>query len=155
MEKHEAIAGFLAERVVAVAGVSRNAQKLGSSVFQELKSRGYTVYPVNPNAEKIGEDVCFPDLKSLPKGVGGAIIVVRPSETEKLVRDAFESGINKVWIQRGAGSEAAVRFCEEHGMICVNSECILMFAQPVGSIHSVHRFFSKLFRPGLFGRLSA
>jgi predicted CoA-binding protein len=86
-------------------------------------------------------------LSVLPEPVGGVLIVVPPAETEKVVRDAAQVGIRRVWMQQGAESETAIRFCEENGISAVHGECILMFAQPAG-FHRLHRWVW-----GLLGKL--
>ncbi len=52
MEKiKDAASEFLANRRVAVTGVSRNPQGHGSNaVYQRLRQRGYEVFAANPNA---------------------------------------------------------------------------------------------------------
>jgi predicted CoA-binding protein len=61
------------------------------------------------------------------------------------VKQAHEAGITRVWIQQMAQSPEALAYCEENDLSCVSGECILMYAEPVGSIHKFHRFFRKLF----------
>jgi len=39
--------------VFAVVGASRNPMKYGHQVYKDLRNAGYTVYPINPNADKI------------------------------------------------------------------------------------------------------
>ena len=66
----EAAAEFLAKRRVAVTGVSRKPQNHGGNVvYQRLRQRGYEVFAVNPNADRVEGDPCFHDLKSIPGGV--------------------------------------------------------------------------------------
>jgi len=75
----EAAAQFLAAKRVAVTGVSRTAAKHGSNVvYQRLKQRGYTVFSVNPNAEKVEGDAAYPDLTSIPGGVDAVVIGTKP-----------------------------------------------------------------------------
>ncbi len=76
--------------------------------------------------------------------VGGVILVVPPGQTEKLVREAAAIGIRRVWMQQGAESDDAIRFCEENGISVIHGECILMFARPVDSLHRVHRWVSAM-----------
>jgi hypothetical protein len=71
------------------------------------------VIPVDPHAEIIEGDPCYPSLSALPEAVDGVVIVVPPSEAEKGVRDAAQAGIRGAWMQQGAESQAAIRFCEE------------------------------------------
>lgn len=145
MTTMQTVRDFLAEEKLAVVGVSRNPQKFGNAVYRELKQKDYTVYPVNPNTETIGDDVCYPDLKSLPEPVGGVIMVVPPAQTEQAVRDAAEAGIKRIWMQRGSESGEAIAFCEQQGIEVVSKQCVLMFAEPVAAFHKFHRFFARLF----------
>ena len=145
MVRRSAVEGFLSEQDLAVVGVSRNPQKFGTVVYNELKAKGYRVYPVNKNASMIGSDTCYPGVSALPSGVGGVVAVVPPSQTEELVKTCDSAGIRKIWMQRGAESKAAIQYCNDHGIDVVSGECILMHAEPVGSFHAVHRFFRRLF----------
>jgi predicted CoA-binding protein len=138
------VQGFLAEKTWAMAGISRNAQAFSSSVFKDLTSKGFRILAVNPGADSIGSVPCYPSLSALPEKVGGVLLFTPPSETEKVVREAAALGIRKLWIQQGAESEAALRFCRENGLAAVSGQCILMFAPPLG-FHGLHRWFWKLF----------
>jgi len=142
------IEDFIAQRTLAVVGVSRGGKKFGNLAFKALKAKGYRVFPINPNAESIEGERCYPNLKSLPEPVDGVLVVVPPAETERVVREAAAAGIRRVWMQQGAESEAAIRFCEANGLSVVHDECILMFAQPVVSVHRLHRWVW-----GLLGKL--
>jgi hypothetical protein len=77
--------------------------------------------------------------------VGGVLVVTPPSQSEKIVHEAAAQGISRVWLQHGAQSDAAVAACVEHGLSAVSGKCIMMFAEPVSSIHGVHRWFAKVF----------
>jgi len=143
-----AIQDFLAQRTLAVVGVSRHGKGFGHVAYQSLKERGYRVFPVNPNTDTIAGKTIYRSLGALPEPVGGAVIIVPPSQTDQVVRDAARAGIRRVWIQQGCGTDAAVRFCEDNGMTAVHGECILMFLEPVAFLHRVHRWLW-----GLLGKL--
>jgi len=144
MTTQAAVNEFVGQQTLAVVGVSRQPKKFGTYAYKELKKRGYRVFPVNPQAETIEGDRCFPNLAALPEPVGGVLIVVPPSQVEQVVREAAAAGIKRVWMQQGATSLEAVRFCEENGISEVHGECILMFAGKVDSFHRVHRFVWKI-----------
>jgi predicted CoA-binding protein len=75
----QAATEFLGHKRVAVTGVSRTPGGHGSNVvYQRLKDRGYVVFPVNPNAEEIDGDRCFPDLHAIPGGVEAVVVGTRP-----------------------------------------------------------------------------
>jgi len=134
------IEDFLGKKKIAVVGVSRKKTKFGNAIYKELKQKGYQVFPINPHVTVFEGDTCYPDLLSLPEKVDAVIINVPPVQTEKVVREAKEVGINKVWLQQGSQSEDAVKFCDENGIDCVSNECILMFAQPSAFIHRAHKW---------------
>jgi len=70
---------FLNKRTIfAMVGASRDPKKYGYQVYKHLKKAGYEVYPVNPNADEILGDKCYPDLGELPKKPDVADVVVPP-----------------------------------------------------------------------------
>jgi uncharacterized protein len=145
MNTKQDIQDFLAQKTLAIVGLSRDEKSMSADVNRELKARGYRMLPVNPNAESIGGEKCFPSLAALKEKVGGVLVFTAPAQSEKVVADAAAQGITRVWLQQGAQSEAALALCREKGLQAVSGRCIMMFAEPVGSIHGVHRWFAKVF----------
>jgi hypothetical protein len=136
---------FVSQRVLAVVGVSRSGKKFGNAVCRELRAKGYRVYALHTQAESIDGEPCYRDFSALPESVGGVVVVVKPDEAAKVVREAAAAGIKRIWLQQGAGSPEAVRFCEAQGMSVVTGECILMFTEPVGPFHGFHRWLWRVF----------
>ena len=145
MTSKAAIEDFISQRTFAIVGVSRSGNKFGNSIFRELKSHGYKLFPVHPEAETLEGVPAYKDFKSLPEKVGGVIVVVPPVQAEKVVREAAAAGIERVWLQQGAESEAAIRYCQENSISEVHGECIMMFTRGKAFPHSIHRWFWKLF----------
>ena len=145
--RQSTIDDFLAQSTLAIAGVSRNGKGFGNAVLKDLANNGYEMLPVHPEAAEVGGVRAYPSLADLPSGVGGLVLVVPPVQTEVLVRQAKDVGIERVWMQQGAESSGAVGFCEDNGIDVVHGECIMMFAQPTG-IHRFHRWLR-----GAFGKL--
>ncbi|HSL23542.1 MAG TPA: CoA-binding protein [Vicinamibacterales bacterium] len=135
---------FFALRTLAFVGASRNSKKFANMAYRDLRAKGYTLIPVNPHAESIEGDRCYPSLTALPQPVEGAVIMVPPSEAASVVRDAAAAGIRRVWLQQGAESPAALDLCDREGISAVAGECVLMFAEPAQVFHRVHRFGRKL-----------
>lgn len=140
MNSKKIVEDFLSQKKIAIVGVSRKKTKFGNAIFREMKQKGYSVYPINPNMQTFEGDICYPDLLSLPEKVDAVVINVPPAQTEKVVKDANQAGINKVWLQQGSQSEDAVKYCEANGMDYVSNECILMFVQPSAFIHRAHKW---------------
>lgn len=150
MNSKKVVDEFLSQKKIAVVGVSRKKTKFGNAIYKELKQKGYQVFPINLHINVFEGDNCYPDLLSIPEKVDTVIINVPPAQTEKVVREAKQAGIKKVWLQQGSQSETAVKYCEENGIDCVSNECILMFAQPSAFIHRAHRWVW-----GVLGKLPA
>ncbi len=140
-----AINDFLSQRTLAVVGVSRSGKKFGNAVVKELAAKGYTVLPVNPNAHEIEGTRCYASLRDLPTKVDGIVTVVPPAETARVVREAHQAGVPRVWMQQGSDSAEAISFCRQSGMQEVHGECILMFAPDALFFHRAHRFVRGLF----------
>jgi hypothetical protein len=136
---------FLAQKTIAMVGVSRDEKAFSAMAYRELKGKGFRILPVNPNAKTIQEDACYPTLAALPEKVGGVIIFTPPAQSEQVVRDAVAQGITRVWLQQGTVSEGATTACVENNLTAVTGKCIMMFAEPVASFHGVHRWFAKVF----------
>jgi len=145
MVSAESVRQFMGERTLALAGASRSGQKMGNAILKELKRKGYTVYPVHPEAQQIGDDRCYASFADLPEQVGGVVVVVKPTDAVRVVREAKEAGIGRVWLQQGAESPEVVSYCEQEAVDLISGECILMFAEPVESIHRFHRFVRRIF----------
>lgn len=145
MSSKREIQEFLQHKTLAFAGLSRDPKSISASAFKELKGKGFRLFAVNPNASNIGGEACYAGIGDLPEKVGGVVLFTPPSQTEKVLRDAVKAGVKQAWIQRGAESEPALRFCREAGMNAISGHCIFMFAEPVSSFHGVHRWFTALF----------
>lgn len=140
MNSKKVVEEFLAQKKIAVVGVSRKKTKFGNAIYKELKQKGYNVLPINPHINTFEGDTCYPNILSLPQKVDAVVINVPPAQTEKVVREVKQAGINKVWLQQGSQSEAAIKYCEENGIDCVSNECILMFTHSPAFIHRAHRW---------------
>ena len=140
----EAAAEFLGKKRIAVTGVSRTQKGHGSNVvYQRLRERGYEVFAVNPNADRIEGDRCFHDLRSIPEGVDAVLIGTRPETAMATMRDCAELGIAHVWMHRafGAGSvsDAATNWGRAHGIHVIDGGCPLMFEPASDPGHKVMR----------------
>ena len=145
----EAAAGFLANRRIAVTGVSRNPKGHGSNVvYRRLRERGYEVFAVNPNADEVEGDRCYPDLGSIPGGVDAVVIGTRPETGEATMRECVDLGIKRVWMHRGPGtgsvSATATAYGRERGVTVIDGGCPLMFEPTADLGHKAMRFVFSL-----------
>ena len=138
----QAVADFLAQKRIAVTGVSRSPKDHGANVvYKRLRDRGYTVFAINPNADEVEGDAAFHDLRSVPGGIDGVVIATSPQHAEDTVRECAELGIGRVWMHRGPGggsaSEEAAAFGRAHGMTVIAGGCPCMFGPTADTGHKV------------------
>jgi len=117
---------FINQRVWAVVGASTDPDKFGHQIFRDLRAAGYTVYGVNPRGGEVDGQTVYPTLSNLPERPAVVDLVVPPEITQKIVRQCEELGLKRVWMQPGSESEAAIRFCQEHGIRVVHSVCAMI-----------------------------
>src|SRR3712207_5254126 len=94
---------FLAHTRIAVAGVSRDSKQPANLIYRRLRDTGHDVFAVNPNADEVEGDRCYPDVTALPSGVDGVVIVTRPEVAVDVVADCVRAGVPRVWLHRGIG----------------------------------------------------
>lgn len=145
----EIIEDFLAQKRIAIAGVSRDSATDSMRLFEELVRRGYDVVPVNPKMPQVQGRRCFARVQDIQPPVD-AVLVMTPSEvTESIVNDCAAAGIRRVWMYRGATgkgsvSAKALALCEERGIDVVPGQCPFMFLPNSTGVHRFHGFVRKI-----------
>jgi uncharacterized protein len=140
----DAASEFLANRRVAVTGVSRNPKGHGANVvYKRLRERGYEVFAVNPNADQVEGDRCYHDLRSIPGGVDATVIATSPETAVETMRECADLGIGHVWMHRGPGpgsvSSAAAAYGRECGIAVIDGGCPCMFDSTADLGHKAMR----------------
>ena len=155
MAKHnlslKTIEDFLAQKRIAIVGLSRDEKHFSVMLFAEFRKRGYDVVPVNPNAQEILGHHCFAHLREIHPPVEAVLLMTSPTVTEAAVRECAEAGVKRVWLYRagsigdavGAVSEKAVEFCRDNGIDVVPGACPFMFF-PNNGLHKVHGWLEKI-----------
>lgn len=127
MTIQEGIETFFAGSPHAVVGASRDRSKYGNKVLRAYLQNGRQVYPINPNSEEVEGLESYPDLASVPEPLHGISVITQPEITERVVEEAATLGIQNIWLQPGAESEAAVRRAEELGLnLIAGGPCALV-----------------------------
>ena len=117
-------------------------------VYQRLRQRGYTVFAVNPQADQVEGDKCYPDLTSIPDGVDWVVIGTRPQTAEATIRECADLGITRVWMHRGPGagsvSHSAAEYGRQRGITVIEGGCPCMFGPTADPGHKAMRFVYAL-----------
>jgi uncharacterized protein len=147
MKVHE----FLGQKRIAVAGVSRDNSHhpAGNLIYRRLKTTGHEVFPVNPHMQTFEGDRCYPDLRSIPGGVDGVVIITRPETTQQIVRDCSSAGVRRVWMHQSMAkgssvSPDAVEYCRQHDISVIAGACPMMFGPGVDFGHRCMRWAMQL-----------
>ena len=146
MSTLQKIEQFIAQRHIAVVGVSGNPRKFGNAIFNELKKQGYIVYPVSKHLTEFEGENCYPDVASLPSEVTAIVINTKPEQTEIIMKQAQEKNISNIWLQQGSSNARIVADASISESNVIAGQCIMMFAHPTHVMHRAHIFVNKLFR---------
>jgi len=142
----EAAAAFLANKRIAVTGVSRTPQGHGGNiVYQRLRDRGYEVFAVNPNADEVEGGPCYHSLGEIPGGVEAVVIATRPELAEETMQECASLGIRHVWMHRGFGGgsvcDEATIYGRANGITVIDGGCPLMFDPTADFGHKLMRLW--------------
>lgn len=126
---------FLAQKKIAVVGVSDKRETGCNLAYRKFKETGYTVSAVNPRLTSFEGDPCYPDLGSIPEKPDAVFILTNPEVTEQVVQQCVDLGIPRVWMHCLMGtkpglaasmtsvSQDAVQMCHENGIEVIPGGC--------------------------------
>jgi len=127
MASQAQIEKFLSSKNIGVVGASKDRGKYGNKVLRCYQRHGYDAIPVHPALQEIEGVACVASVSDLPDQVKSISVITPPQVTEKIVPLAVARGIENIWMQPGAQSAAAVRYCEERGInLIADGTCILV-----------------------------
>lgn len=133
---------FLAQKRIAVVGVSDRRETGCNLGYRKFKEAGYSVYAVNPRLTTFGGEPCYADLTSLPEKPEAVFILAHPRVTEEIVRQCVDLGVKHVWMHCLMGtkpglavsmtsvSQEAVQMCRENGIAVIPGSCPNQFLKP-------------------------
>lgn len=126
---------FLAQKKIAVVGVSDKRDTGCNLAYKKFKENGYRVYAVNPRISAFEGDPCYADLKAIPETVDAVFILASPKVTDQVVQQCVDLGVKHVWMHCMMGtrpglaagmtsvSQPAVELCKAHGIAVIPGAC--------------------------------
>jgi uncharacterized protein len=136
------VQNFLAQKKIAIVGVSDKRDTGCNLAYKKFKENGYQVYAVNPRILTYGGAPCYVDLKSIPEKVDAVFILASPKVTEQIVQQCIDLGIKHVWMHCMMGtkpglaagmtsvSQSAVEMCTANGIAVIPGSCPNQFLKP-------------------------
>lgn len=144
----QAVDDFLAQKRIAVVGVSRSPREAANLVYRTLRNRGYEVFAVNPGADEVEGDRCYHNLASIPGGVDAALIATPAGVSGSVVEECAELGITRVWMHRSFGegsvSPAAAELGRGKNITVIEGGCPMMFLPGADFGHKCMRLMLNL-----------
>ena len=147
---------FLAQKVIAVVGVSDKRETGCNLNYKKFKESGYRVYAVNPRVSTYDGALCYPDLKSIPEKPDAVFMLTSPKVTEQIVQQCVDLGIKHVWMHCLMGtkpglaagttsvSQSAVEMCKANGIAVIPGTCPAQYLKP-DFAHGMMRGLWKMF----------
>jgi uncharacterized protein len=133
---------FLAQKKIAIVGVSDKRDTGCNLAYKKLKENGYQVFAVNPRITTYEGAPCYSDLKSIPEKPDAVFILTSPKVTEQVVQQCVDLGIKHIWMHCMMGtkpglaasmtsvSQSAVEMCKANGISVIPGSCPNQFLEP-------------------------
>ncbi len=119
-------------KVIAVVGASANEKKAANRIPRWLFNAGFTIIPVNPNADEILGQRVYRSLAEIPVDVD-IVDVFRPSdEAAEVAKQAASIGAKTLWLQLGITSAEARDIADAAGMNFVEDNCLGVTVNELG-----------------------
>ena len=136
---------FVAGQTIAIAGASRKEKSFSAEVAKHLNELNYKLWLVNPNFETDEpENLKVKSMGKLPSDLNHLLVLTPAAETEGVVKQAIEQGIDNIWIQQNSETSAAIELALSNKVNLIHHQCIFMFTQPKG-VHKFHYSLRKFF----------
>jgi acetyltransferase len=129
---------LLTPRSVAVFGASDRPGSVGATVWRNVRQAPFTGprWPVNPRRERLGDDVCFPDMAALPQAPDLAVICTPPASVPGLIEALGVRG-TRAAVVLTAGLDAATKAAMlnaagRHLLRILGPNCLGLLAPHIG-----------------------
>ncbi|MFH1751598.1 MAG: CoA-binding protein [archaeon] len=145
------INSFFQAKNVAVVGVSKDKQKIGSIVFNNFLNKKFKgkVFPVNPKYEKVFNKKCFSSVKEIPEKIDLVIVAVKNVIVPAIVKDCVEKKVKAIIVLSAGFSETGKKELEQKILTELkksNGKTRLIGPNCLG-VYSSESFIDSLFLP--------
>ena len=135
-QQPDVIRRALAERRIAVVGLSSNELRASNFVGFYLQRHGYEIVPVNPREEEILGVRCYPSLGAIEGPVDVVDVFRAPAAVPEIAREAAEIGARFLWLQFNVVSEEGIGIAESAGLEVIADRCLkIEHARYLGRMH--------------------
>ena len=149
MSSMAVIQDFLAQKRIAVVGVSHDPKDFSRGLLRTMRQGGYEAVAVNPALTEADDASCCARLEDETPPVDGGLLRASPATTESVVEDCARLQIPRVWMYR---AREQGRSCQPGGgrvlqparISVVRGECPYMFLPGEKWFHRLYVFITKV-----------
>ncbi|MEN8222100.1 MAG: CoA-binding protein [Acidobacteriota bacterium] len=120
---------------IALIGASANKSKYGNIILKDLRSKGYTVFPVHPALKEIEGIKVYNSVDELNVLPDLFVFVIPSSLGFDITKKLYEKGHRKFWYQPGAQSVEISDFLEKDNSVKFSTiSCIMVNTEMQGDL---------------------
>lgn len=115
-------------QTIAIVGLSPKPERDSHHVAQYLQAQGFRIVPINPAADEVLGERCWPSLTEAAKHHRIDLVdVFRDSAAVPPIADeAIAIGAQALWLQIGVRHDAALAKAQAAGLAVVQDHCTLV-----------------------------
>jgi predicted CoA-binding protein len=123
-------------RTIAVVGLSADWNRPSYFAASYLQGKGYRIVPVNPKAETILGERCYPRLEDIPFAIDMVDVFRKPADVLPVAHSAVAIGAQCLWQQLGVMNLEADAIARAAGLVSVMDRCVkIEHARFFGGLH--------------------
>jgi acyl-CoA synthetase (NDP forming) len=142
---------LLNPKSIAIAGVSKDASRIGGRIFKYLRNHGYegNLFPVNPKHEEIEGIRCYPNTASIPSEVDVILVAVPEQSVVSVLEEAgkakvksaiiYSAGFSEIGEEGRRKQQKIKQVAGESGMLICGPNCVGI----IGFHHKIAMSFSQ------------
>lgn len=113
-------------RVIAVVGLSPKTHRDSHQVSLYMQRHGYRIIPVNPAAQEILGERCYPSLSEAAQHERIDLVNCfrNAEDIPPIAQEAIAIGAKALWLQLGIVNDAAAQAARAAGLMVVQDRCL-------------------------------
>lgn len=113
-------------RTIAVVGLSPKTHRDSHEVARYMQRQGYRIVPVNPAAQEILGERCYPSLREAAQHARIDLVNAfrNAADIPPIAEDAIAIGAKALWLQLGIVHDAATERARTAGLVVVQDRCL-------------------------------
>lgn len=115
-------------KTIAVVGLSDNPERTSYMVSEAMQRMGYQIIPVNPNANEILGETCYPTLTDIKEPVDIVNVFRRSEHIVPISEETVRIKAKVLWLQQGIVNEEAAGIAMDKGIEVIMDRCIKVMA---------------------------